>query len=164
MVMGVEAAPRPRKTRRPASMMFSGVHHPFPSVRQAKQRNALPAKFMREVLFGLALTKTDDHHLLMIEFLDAQGAFEHYRRVLRRNGPIETRAKYNCDCLHVEHYNAHTGQFIIGAVFTKGTRRNPGSFVGLLSGPAATSKPSAPSAVAAREETSRRPLSRWSGD
>ena len=100
----------------------------------------------------------------MIEFLDAQGAFEHYRRVLRSNGPIETRAKYNCDCLHVEHYNAHTGQFIIGAVFTKGTRRNPGSFVGLLSGPAATSKPSAPSAVAAREETSRRPLSRWPGD
>src|SRR5580704_977859 len=39
MVMGVEAAPRPRKTRRPASMMFSGVHHPFPSVRQAKQVN-----------------------------------------------------------------------------------------------------------------------------
>jgi hypothetical protein len=39
----------------------------------------------------------------------------------------------------VEHYNAHTGQFIIGAVFTKSTRRNPGSFVGLLSGPAATS-------------------------
>ena len=70
----------------------------------------------------------------MIEFLDAQGAFEHYRRVLGRNGPIETLAKYNCDCLHVEHYNAHTGQFIIGAVFTKGTRRNPGSFVACYQG------------------------------
>jgi hypothetical protein len=61
----------------------------------------------------------------MIEFLDAQSAFEHYKRVLGRNDPIETRAKYNRDCLHVEHYNAHTGQFIIGAVFTKSTRRNP---------------------------------------
>ena len=70
----------------------------------------------------------------MIEFLDTQSAFEHYKRVLGRNDPIETRAKYNRDRLHVEHYNAHTGQFIIGAVFTKGTRRNPGSFVGLLSG------------------------------
>ena len=75
----------------------------------------------------------------MIEFLDLRSAFEHYKRVLGRNGPIETRAKYHCDCLHVEHYNAHTGKFIIGAVFTKGTRRNPGSFLGLLSGPAAMS-------------------------
>jgi hypothetical protein len=70
----------------------------------------------------------------MIEFLDLQSAFEHYKRVLGRNGPVETRAKYHCDRLHVEHYNAHTGQFIIGAVFTKGTRRKPGSFLGLLSG------------------------------
>ena len=77
--------------------------------------------------------------LFMIEFLDAQSAFEHYKRVLGRNDPIETRAKYNRDRLHVEHYSAHTGQFIIGAVFAKSTRRNPGSFVGLLSGPAATS-------------------------
>ena len=75
----------------------------------------------------------------MIEFLDTQSAFEHYKRVLGRNDPIETRAKYNRDRLHVEHYSAHTGQFIIGAVFAKSTRRNPGSFVGLLSGPAATS-------------------------
>jgi hypothetical protein len=30
----------------------------------------------------------------MIEFLDAQSAFEHYKRVLGRNDPIETRAKY----------------------------------------------------------------------
>ena len=75
----------------------------------------------------------------MIEFFDAQSAFEHYKRVLARNGPVETRAKYHCDRIHVAHYNAHTGQFIIGAVFTKSTRRNPGSFVGLLSGPAATS-------------------------
>jgi hypothetical protein len=87
-----------------------------------------------KVLFGLALTKTDDHHLLMIEFLDLQSAFEHYKRVLACNGPIETRAKYLCDRIHVEHYNAHTGQFIIGAVFAKGTRRKPGSFLGLLSG------------------------------
>jgi hypothetical protein len=35
----------------------------------------------------------------------------------------------------VEHYHAYTGQFIIGAVFKKGTRRDPDSFLGLLSGP-----------------------------
>jgi hypothetical protein len=34
-----------------------------------------------------------------------------------------------------EDYHAHTGQFIIGAVFKKGTRRDPDSFLGLLSGP-----------------------------
>jgi hypothetical protein len=64
----------------------------------------------------------------MIEFLGTQSAFEHYKRVLGRNDPIETRAKYNYDCLHVEHYNAHTGQFIIGAVFTKSTRRKQSGF------------------------------------
>jgi hypothetical protein len=69
----------------------------------------------------------------MIEFLDVQSAFEHYKRVLGRNGPVETRAKYQGDRLHVEHYNAHTGQFIIGAVFTTGSRRDPASFLGLLS-------------------------------
>ena len=70
----------------------------------------------------------------MIEFLDLQSAFEHCKRVLGRNGPVETHAKYHCDRIHVEHYNAHTGKFVIGAVFTKGTRRKPGSFLGLLSG------------------------------
>ena len=49
--------------------------------------------------------------------------------------PIETRAKYHDDRLYVEHYQAYTGQFIIGAVFKKGTRRDPDSFLGLLSGP-----------------------------
>ncbi len=75
----------------------------------------------------------------MIEFFDAASAFEHYKRVLGRNGPVETRAKYQGDRLHVEHYNAHTGQFIIGAVFTKGSRRDQDSFLGLLPGPAALS-------------------------
>ena len=51
------------------------------------------------------------------------------------NGPVETRAKYHGDCLYVEHYHAHTGQFIIGAVFKKDARRDPGSFLGLLSEP-----------------------------
>lgn len=85
--------------------------------------------------FAVALTNTDVHCLSMIEFLDAQSAFEHYKRVLGRNGPVETRAKYHRDRLQVEHYNAHTGQFIVGAIFTKGTRRDPGSFLCLLSEP-----------------------------
>jgi hypothetical protein len=51
----------------------------------------------------------------MIEFFDIQSAFEHYKRVLGSNGPVETRAKYNEDRLYVEHYHAYMGQFIIGA-------------------------------------------------
>jgi len=83
----------------------------------------------------VALTKTDIYCLLMIEFLNIQSAFEHYKRLLGGNGPVETRAKYHDERLYVEHYDAYTGQFIIGAVFKKGTRRDPDSFLGLLSGP-----------------------------
>jgi hypothetical protein len=63
----------------------------------------------------------------MIKFLNVQSAFEHYNRMLRGNG--------QGDRLYVEHYHGHTGQFIIGAVFKKGTGRDPDSFLGLLSGP-----------------------------
>jgi hypothetical protein len=42
----------------------------------------------------------------MIEFLNIQTAFEHYKRVLGGNGPVETRAKYHDDRLYVEHYHA----------------------------------------------------------
>jgi len=70
----------------------------------------------------------------MIEFLDIQSAFEHYKRLLGGNGPVETRARYHDDRLYVEHYHAYTGQCIIGAVFKKGTRRDLDSFLGLLSG------------------------------
>jgi hypothetical protein len=69
----------------------------------------------------------------MIKFLDLQSAFEHYKRVLGGNAPVETRATYHEDRLYVEHYQAHTGQFLIGAVFKKGAHRDPDSFVGLLS-------------------------------
>jgi len=61
----------------------------------------------------------------MIKFLNVQSAFEHYNRMLRGNGPVETRAGYQGDRLYVEHYHGHTGQFIIGAVFKKGTGRDP---------------------------------------
>ena len=71
----------------------------------------------------------------MIKFLNVQSVFEHYNRMLRGNGPVETRAGYQDDRLYVEHYHGHTGQFIIGAVFKKGTGRDPDSFLGLLSGP-----------------------------
>jgi hypothetical protein len=71
----------------------------------------------------------------MIEILDIQSAFGHYKRVLGGTGPVETRARYHDDRLYVEHYHAYTGQFIIGAVFKKGTRREPDSFLGLLWGP-----------------------------
>jgi hypothetical protein len=88
-----------------------------------------------KVFSAVALTKIDVYRLLMIEFLNIQSAFEHYKRVLGGNGPVETRAKYHDDRLYVEHYHAYTGQFIIGAVFRKGTRRDPDFFLGLLSGP-----------------------------
>ena len=88
-----------------------------------------------KVFFAIALTEIDVYHLLMIEYLNIRSAFEHYKRVLGSNGPVETRAKYHDDRLYVEHYHAYTGQFIIGAVFKKGTRRDPDFFLGLLSGP-----------------------------
>jgi hypothetical protein len=69
---------------------------------------------------AVALTKIDVQFLFMIEFIDVQSAFAHYKRVLGSNGPVETRAKYHGDRLQVEHYHAYTGQFIIGAVFKKG--------------------------------------------
>jgi hypothetical protein len=39
----------------------------------------------------------------MIKFLNVQSAFEHYNRMLRGNGPVETRAGYQGDRLYVEH-------------------------------------------------------------
>ena len=89
----------------------------------------------RLIFSPVALTKIEVYCLFMIEFLDMQSAFEYYKHVLRSNGPVETRARYQNDRLYVEHYHAHTGHFIVGAVFKKGTRRNPDSFLGLLSGP-----------------------------
>jgi hypothetical protein len=71
----------------------------------------------------------------MIKFLNVQSAFEHYNRMLGGNGPVDTQARYQGDRLYVEHYHAHTGQFIVGAIFKKGSRRDPDSFLGLLSGP-----------------------------
>jgi hypothetical protein len=88
-----------------------------------------------KVFSPVALTKIGVYCLLMIKFLDMQSAFEHYKRVLRGNSPVETHAKYQNEHLYVEHYHAHTGQFIVGAVFKKGTRRDPDSFLGLLLGP-----------------------------
>src|SRR4029077_1171035 len=38
----------------------------------------------------------------MIKFLNVQSAFEHYNRMLRGNGPVETRAGYQGDRLYVE--------------------------------------------------------------
>ena len=45
----------------------------------------------------------------MIEFLNIQSVFEHYKRLLGGNGPVETSAKYDDDRLYVEHYHADTG-------------------------------------------------------
>jgi hypothetical protein len=88
-----------------------------------------------KVLSAVVLANIEVYCLLMIQFLDMQSAFEHYKRVLRGNCPVETRAKYQSDRLYVEHYHAHTGQFIVGAVFKKDGRRDPDSFLGLLLGP-----------------------------
>ena len=64
---------------------------------------------MSEGIFRRCITKIDVYRLLMIEFLNIQSAFEHYKRVLGGNGPVETRAKYHDDRLYVEHYHAYTG-------------------------------------------------------
>jgi hypothetical protein len=71
----------------------------------------------------------------MVRFRNVQSPFEHYNRMLRGNGRVETRAGYQGDRLYVEHYHGHSGQFIIGAVFKKGTRRDPDSFLGQMQQP-----------------------------
>jgi len=85
----------------------------------------------------VVLTKIDVYCLLVIKFLDIRSAFEHYKRVLRVNGPLRRVPNIMATVFtwSVEHYHAHTGQFIIGAVFRKDARRDPGSFFGLLSEP-----------------------------
>ena len=72
---------------------------------------------MSEGIFRRCINQDRRLPFIMIEFFNIQSAFEHYKRVLGGNGPVETRAKYHDDRLYVEHYHAYTGQFIIGAVF-----------------------------------------------
>jgi N-acyl homoserine lactone hydrolase len=121
-------APRIRRSRRGEVSASSVAASSF------KAKTAIPCS-MTKVLSLVALTKIDVYCLSMIKFLDVPSAFEHYKRVLGGKGPIETRARYDGDCLYVEHYHAHTGQFIIGGIFKKGGRRDPSAFLGLFSEP-----------------------------
>ena len=68
--------------------------------------------------------------------LNSESEWEHYKRQLSGNAPVETRAEYRDDRIHAMHYNAHNGRFITGAIFSKGDKRGKGSvFLGLLTGP-----------------------------
>ena len=68
--------------------------------------------------------------------LDIEREWNHYKRQLSGNAPVETRAGYREDRIHAMHYNAHNGRFITGAIFSKGDKRGKGSvFLGLLTGP-----------------------------
>ena len=50
-------------------------------------------------------------------------------------GPLRHGLDTKATVFTWKHYHGHAGQFIIGAVFKKGTRRDPDSFLDLLSGP-----------------------------
>jgi hypothetical protein len=72
----------------------------------------------------------------VIAFLNIESEWQHYKRQLSGNAPVETRAQYRGDRIQAMHYNAHNGRFITGAIFSKGDERGKGSvFLRLLTGP-----------------------------
>jgi hypothetical protein len=73
----------------------------------------------------------------MMDFshLDSESEWEHYQRQLSGNAPVETRAEYRDDRIHVVHYNAHNGRFITCAIFSKGDKSGKGSVFLRLTGP-----------------------------
>ncbi len=73
--------------------------------------------------------------------LNIEREWEHYRRLLSGNAPVETRAEYREDRIHAMHYNAHNGRFITGAIFLKGDKSGKGSvFLGMM-GPKRIERP-----------------------
>jgi hypothetical protein len=71
----------------------------------------------------------------MLDFLNIESQWEHYKRQLAQNSPVETRAYFRDDRIYAMHYNGHNGRFVTGAVFAKDdTRGGGGVFLG-LSGP-----------------------------
>lgn len=70
-----------------------------------------------------------------LSHLNSESEWEHYQRQLSGNAPVETRAEYRDDRIHVVHYNAHNGRFITGALFSKGDKRGKGSVFLGLTGP-----------------------------
>ena len=67
--------------------------------------------------------------------LDIESEWNHYKRQLSGNAPVETRAGYREDRIHAMHYNAHNGRFITGAIFSKGDKSGKGSVFLGLTGP-----------------------------
>ena len=67
--------------------------------------------------------------------LNSESEWEHYQRQLSGNAPVETRAEYRDDRIHVVHYNARNGRFITGAIFSKGDKSGKGSVFLGLTGP-----------------------------
>ena len=52
----------------------------------------------------------------VIAFLNIESEWQHYKRQLSGNAPVETRARYRGDHIQAMHYNAHNGRFITGAI------------------------------------------------
>ena len=67
--------------------------------------------------------------------LNIESEWEHYKRQLSGNAPVETRAEYREDHIRPMHYNAHNGRFITGAIFSKGDKSGKGSIFLGLTGP-----------------------------
>jgi hypothetical protein len=71
--------------------------------------------------------------MMGLSHLNSESEWEHYQRQLSGTAPVETRAEYRDDRIHVVHYDAHNGRFITGALFSKGDKRGKGSvFLGLM--------------------------------
>jgi hypothetical protein len=86
--------------------------------------------------FSVVLTSKKIQCLCVLAFINIESEWQHYKRQLSGNAPVETRAQYRDDRIHAMHYNGHTGRFITGAVFSKGDEREQGRvFLGLLTGP-----------------------------
>jgi hypothetical protein len=70
----------------------------------------------------------------MLDFLNIESEWEHYKRQLAQNSPVETRAYYRDDRIYAMHCNGDDGRFITGAVFADDRRGGVSVFLG-LSGP-----------------------------
>ena len=73
--------------------------------------------------------------MMGFSFLNIESEWEHYKRQLSDNAPVETRAEYREDRTHAMHSNAHNGHFITGAIFSKGDKSGKGSIFLGLTGP-----------------------------
>jgi hypothetical protein len=52
----------------------------------------------------------------MLNFLNIESQWEHYKRQLAQNSPVETRAYSRDDRIYAMHYNGHDGEPTVSGV------------------------------------------------